>query len=134
MFAGFPRLHPILPGQFEGRLDRIGTAGQEIEFVEIADREGLEFRSQILDRVVGKRHPVDVGNFSNLFSHLVDDFGHPVTQIGHIGATRPVEIVLAGLVKQPRALAPNHFQEGTVELPVDHGGVGVAVCHRKAIA
>ena len=55
-----PHLHPVLPRQLECRLDGLRAARERVHEIEIPGRKVGDLRGQLLHRVVGEGHAVDI--------------------------------------------------------------------------
>ena len=79
-------LDPVLPGELERRLDRLRPAGERIDQLEVAGRSARDLGGELLDRIVGERGAVHVGEPLRLPAHRRSDLPHAVAHVDDEGA------------------------------------------------
>jgi hypothetical protein len=106
--------HRRLPGELERGLVRLRPAGDEVDVRQPLGRAVGQLLGQILGRLIGEEGGVGVGQPVELRLDRLDDVPAAVPQAGDRRAAGGVEVALAVLVDQVRAVAG------------DGGGIGLA--------
>ncbi len=120
-------LNPVLAGQLQRGLDRLGAAAQEVELVQLRGKQRRQFVGERLHRLVGEGGAIDIGNLGGLVRHRLADFADPMAEVGDERPAGAVEVPVALGVDQPAPLATGDKRKAPGELPVEDMRIGILV-------
>ena len=131
VLAGVARLQVVLAGDLQGRLGRLGAAGDEEHAVQVAGGQGRDAVGQ-LDLRFGEEARVGEGDLARLRLHRLGDLGDAVADADHVDAGAGVEPGAAVVAVEPAALAAGDAQPAVLADSVEEAVAGHGQSSRPA--